>query len=143
LLAVGLGVTAIQLAALLVALSGPAVALALLRRSPMGHIGVLLRELVLVDHAGTYHLGSGARIQHRGNLLMIDDVLVFTGNRLLPAFDQAQIASRVAPLVKAGARVDRKTVLVKLLQSRHPFARGAMAVLLALLAAAVLLSLPG
>jgi hypothetical protein len=74
---------------------------------------------------------------------MIDDVLVFTGNRLLPAFDQAQIASRVAPLVKAGARVDRKTVLVKLLQSRHPFARGAMAVLLALLAAAVLLSLPG
>ena len=143
LLAVGLGVTAIQLAALLVALSGPAVALAVLRRSPMGHIGVLLRELVLVDHAGTYHLGSGARIQHRGNLLMIDDVLVFTGNRLLPAFDQAQIASRVAPLVKAGARVDRKTVLVKLLQSRHPFARGAMAVLLALLAAAVLLSLPG
>ena len=143
LLAVGVGVTTTQLAALLVALSGPAVALALLRRSPAGHIGVLQRELVLADHAGTYHLGSGARIQHRGNLLMIDDVLVFAGNRLLPAFDPAQVASRVKPLVQAGVRVDRKTALVKLLQSRHPFARGAIAVLLALLAAAALVSLPG
>lgn len=142
-LAVGVGVTTTQLAALLVALCGPAVALALLRRSPAGHIGVLQRELVLADHAGTYHLGSGARIQHRGNLLMIDDVLVFAGNRLLPAFDPAQIASRVKPLVQAGVRVDRKTALVKLLQSRHPFAQGAIAVLLALLAAAALVSLPG
>ncbi|MEJ2530634.1 MAG: hypothetical protein P8Y92_02440 [Halioglobus sp.] len=143
LLAVGFGVSTIQLGALLVALSGPAVALALLRRSPVGHIGVLQRELVLADHAGTYHLGSGARIQYRGNLLMIDDVLVFAGNRLLPAFDQAQVASKVNPLVQAGVRVDRKTVLVKLLQSSHPFARGAIAILVALLAAAVLLSLPG
>jgi hypothetical protein len=74
---------------------------------------------------------------------MIDDVLVFAGNRLLPAFDQAQVASKVNPLVQAGVRVDRKTVLVKLLQSSHPFARGAIAILVALLAAAVLLSLPG
>jgi hypothetical protein len=141
--AIGLGVTSLQLSALLLALAGPAAALILLQRSDPGHIGILDSELLLVDHTGMYHLGSGGRIQCRGPFLMLDDVTVFTGTQLLPAFSPAEIAQRVAPLAAEGVRVDRKIVTVKLLQARHPLALGAVAILAACAAALALLSLQG
>ena len=74
---------------------------------------------------------------------MIDDVAVFTGTRLLPAFSPAAIATRVAPVAAEGIRVDRKIVTVKLLQSRHPLALGVVAIAIAIASAAALLSLQG
>jgi len=143
LLAITRQVTPIQLTAALIALSGPAIALLLLGRRSVGHIGILQERLLLVDHSGMYHLGGGPRLQYCGPFLLLDDVVVFTGTRLLPAFSSKQIAGRVTPLAAAGIKVDRKTVVVKLLQGRHPLAQGAAAVLVAFTAAAVLLCLQG
>ena len=141
--AIGMGASSLQLAALLLALTGPAVALLLLQRSDPGHIGTRDRELLLVDHQGMYHLGSGSRIHWRGPFLMIDDVTVFTGAPLLPAFAPASIARQVVPAAREGIKVDRKIVTVKLLQGRHPLALGALAILASIAAAVVLLSLQG
>ena len=129
LLAIGQSVSVSQLTALLLAASGPAIALLLFSRSPGGHIGVLQQQLLLVDHTHMYHLGGGSRLQYRGPFLLIDDVVVFTGTRLLPVFSRPQILEQVAPLANEGIRVDRKTIFVKLLQCRHPLARGAVAIL--------------
>ena len=52
---------------------------------------------------------------------------MFTGNRLWPVFEQPVVQTRVLPLARRGIRVDRQTVLVKLLQCRHPLARAASA----------------
>jgi hypothetical protein len=133
----------IQLAAALIALCGPAIALLLIGRSSVGHIGILQEQLLLVDHRGMYHLGGGPRVQYRGPFLLLDDVVVFTGTLLLPTFSCKQVAGRVTPLAEAGIKVDRKTVLVKLLQGSHPLAQGAVAVLVSFTAAAVLLCLQG
>ena len=141
--AIGLGVSSLQLSALLVTLAGPAAALLLLQRSEPEHIGILGAQLLLVDHEGMYQLGGGSRIHYRGPFLMIDDVAVFTGTRLLPAFSPAAIATRVAPVAAEGIRVDRKIVTVKLLQSRHPLALGVVAIAIAIASAAALLSLQG
>jgi hypothetical protein len=141
--AIGLGVSSLQLSALLLALAGPATALILLQRSDPGHIGIHERELLLVDHAGMYHMGSGARIHCRGPFLMIDDVIVFSGTRQLPAFSPAELAQRVAPLAAQGVQVDRKIVTVKLLQGHHPLALGALAIVATLAAAVALVSLQG
>jgi hypothetical protein len=143
LLAITRHVAPIQLAAALIALSGPAIALLLLGRSSVGHIGILQEQLLLVDHTGMYHLGGGPRVQYRGPFLLLDDVVVFAGTRLLPAFSSKQVEGRVTPLAEAGIKVDRKTAIVKLLQCRHPLAQGAVAVLVAFTAAAVLLCLQG
>ena len=86
-----------------------------------------------------YHLGAGSTIQYRGPFLLIDDVVVFTGTPLLPALAAEQVSEKVAPVAHAGVRVDRKTVLVKLLESRHPLALGALACALGILGAAVAL----
>ena len=141
--AVGFGVSSLQLSALLLALSGPAAALLLLQRSDPGHIGISDNTLVLVDHEGTYHLGSGARIHYRGPFLMIDDVTVFTGRRFLPAFAPAPASQRLNTFTAGGVRVDRKIVAIKLLHSRHPLALGAISVFTAAAAAIALLSLQG
>ncbi|MEE4146038.1 MAG: hypothetical protein V2I26_14635, partial [Halieaceae bacterium] len=141
--AIGLGASSLQLAALLLAMTGPAAALLLLQRSDPGHIGIRDRELLLVDHAGMYHLGSGSRIHWRGPFLMIDDVTVFTGAPLLPAFAPASIARQVLPVARAGVKVDRKIVTIKLIQGRHPLALGAAAILASAAAAVALLSLQG
>ena len=141
--AIGLGVSVIMLAALLIALSGPALALLLLQRSEPGHIGTDRGKLLLVDHNGMYHLGRDARIQYRGPFLMIDDVVLFTGSRLLPVFDPGQISAQVMPLAAGGVRVDRKILSVKLLQSRHPLALGAVSIIGSTAAAFALLSLRG
>ena len=140
LLCIGLGVEPYQLVAALIALVGPAVALALVERSQPAHVGTLEDSLILVDHRQMYHLASGPRIQYRGPFLLIDDVVVFTGTPALPAHSPEQFTTEVAPVVEAGARVDRKTVLVNLLDARHPLARGATITAGAWLAALVLLA---
>mgnify|MGYP001823525274 CR=1 FL=1 len=139
-LCVGLGVDLSLLAAALITLAGPAIALALMARSQPAHIGTLGEELILIDQRQMYHVGSGPRIQYRGPFLLIDDVVVFAGTGALPAFDREQFAASVTPVTKAGARVDRKTVLVKLLDARHPLAHGAISIGAALLGAFIVLA---
>jgi hypothetical protein len=141
LVAVGAGVSAMQLGALLLVVGSAAAALWSLQRSPIGHVGVVDGELLLVDHANLYHLGSDARLQHRGPFLLLDDVAVYTGSALLPAFSHRELAERVAPLLEGGVRVDRKTVLVKLMQARHPLVRAITWTLGGCLLAALLLVL--
>ena len=143
LLAIGSSVSALQLTALLIALSGPAIALLLWRRRPLGNIGRLDQSLLLVDHRGMYHMGEGSQIHYRGSFLLLDDVLVFTGNRLLPAFSREQVQKDVGPLVAGGVKVDRNTVMVKLLQSQHPLALGAIAIMGTATVAVLLLGLKG
>ena len=143
LMALGQGVTVWQLAALLIALSGPAIALLLLSRLPAGHIGILEDRLLLVDHTGMYHLAGGSSVQYRGPFLLIDDVAVFTGSLFLPAFSSPQVQTLVRPLATGGVKVDRNTLLVKLLQCRHPLAQGVIAMMTAVTAAAILLCLHG
>ncbi len=139
LLAIGQSVTAWQLAALLLALSGPAIALILLSRCPVGHIGILQNRLLLVDHSGMYHLAGGSSVQYHGPFLMIDDVVVFSGSSLLPVFPHPQIQKLVRPLALSGVKVDLNTVLVKLLECRHPLAQCAFAIVIAAAVAAILL----
>jgi hypothetical protein len=141
LVAISQSIPAWHLGSLLLALGGAAIALTLFNRSPIGHIGTLDDRLLLVDHGGQYHLAGGSRVQYRGPFLLIDDIVVFTGNTLLPTFSQTQVDGRVRRIADGGIRVDRKTILVKLLQSRHPLALGACAIAGGLVAAAVLLAL--
>jgi hypothetical protein len=143
LLGIAASVSVWQLAALMLVLAGPAVALMLLARQPIGHIGILGNRLLLVDHSGMYHIAGGSAIQHRGPYLLIDDVVVFCGNTLFPAFQSSEVRELLQSMTAGGVRVDRKTVLVKLLQGRHPLALGAGAILLCAAAAAILLSLQG
>ena len=141
LLAIALGVSAWQLAALLLALSGPAIALLLLSRQPVGHIGIMGDRLLLVDHSGQYHLAGGPRLHYRGPFLSIDDIVVFSGSHLLPAFSPAPLQRYISPPTLGAIRVDHKTIAIKLLQSRHPLALGATAIAAAIAAAALLLLL--
>jgi len=132
------GLAPVPLAAFALALAGPCGAVLLILRRPPGHIGLVDGQLLLVDHRGTYHLGRDARVRYRGPFLSIDDVVIFTGTTLLPAFSPEQFRERVAPLRSAGIGMDCATVAVKLLQSRHALAGG---VLLTLIAAAGALAL--
>ena len=139
--AIALSVTVWQLAALLLVISGPAAALLLISRQPVGAIGTLKDKLLLVDHRGMYHLASGSKLQYRSAFIAIDDVIIFTGTPLLPAFCAAQIAQQVTPLALGGIKVDPKTIVVKLLQCHHPLALGSAAILATLAGAALLLLL--
>lgn len=141
-LAIAMSVNVSQLAALLLASSGPAIALLLLHRQPTGYIGVIGNQLLLVDHNDLYQLAGGSRVQYRGPFLAIDDVVVFAGSQRLPAFSAAALQQHVWPLALGGIKVDRKTMAVKLLECRHPLALGAVAIVAAAAAAALLLLLP-
>ena len=140
LVAVGAGISAVELGALLLVLAAFSWALLLLQRSATGHIGVVQGQVLLVDHEDMYHLGRDARLQYRGPFLLIDDVVVFRGNAIVPAFQPGQLEQQVIPLVMAGVRVDRKTVLVKLLQGKHPLMQSIGIALAGLLLAAILLA---
>jgi len=143
LLAIGQSASALQLTALLLGLCGPAIALLLVARGSIGHIGIFQEQLLLVDHNNMYHLGAGPRIAYRGPFLLLDDVVVFTGSRSLPAFAARQLHGGVTPLAEAGIKVDRNTLLVKLLQCRHPIAQGAVATAVLLTISCALLGLQG
>jgi hypothetical protein len=141
LLSAGQTMTAWPFVALLIALSGPAAALLLLERRPVGHIGIWQDRLLLVDHTGMYHFAGGSDVQYRGHFLLIDDIVVFCGSHLLPVFPEAQIEQLITPMMIRGTKVDRNTLAVKLLQARHPLAQGAMAVIMAAAAAISILCL--
>ncbi|MDX1735522.1 MAG: hypothetical protein R3228_14200, partial [Halioglobus sp.] len=142
LLAVGVGASTSQLAALLLFGAGPLSALVILQRKSPGHIGATDEQLLLVDHKDLYHFGAGAEIQYRGNFLLLYDVVVHCGSRLSPGFTVSSLNTHVAPLVRGGVRVDRATVVVKLLQSRHPLAMAVIALVLCASAAAFALATP-
>ncbi|MBE9537481.1 MAG: hypothetical protein IMF06_00280, partial [Proteobacteria bacterium] len=108
-------------------LAGPGTALALLWRSDKGHIGVFKDQLILVDQHHMYHMGSGARVHYRNNFLLLDDIVVFIGTRRLPVFSTTQLTKNVVPMALAGVKVDRKTVVTKLIQSSHALAKGLFA----------------
>jgi hypothetical protein len=110
-----------------IALTGPALFIGFLWRSPTGHIGLAADGLVLVDHGDTYHIGAGSKIHSRNRFLLVDDVVVFTGSSILPVFDNDQLQQHVLPKAIAGVRVDRKTLWIKVIQSRHPIAKGLVA----------------
>ena len=140
--AIGLGVSSLQLSALLVTLAGPYAALLLLQRSEPEHIGILGAQLLLVDHGACT---SSAVVPAFTIAALPDDRRRGCIHRNPPAarFLPAAIATRVAPVAAEGIRVDRKIVTVKLLQSRHPLALGAVAIAIAIASAAALLSLQG
>ena len=77
----------------------------------------------------TYHLGGGSQLQYRGNFLLLNDVVVFTGNSIFPAFAREQVKQLVLPMTKGGVKIDWKTLLIKLLESRHPVALAGLSVL--------------
>jgi hypothetical protein len=137
----GLGVSAVQLLAAMIALIGPFAGLQLILRSEPEHLGLSNEQLVLVDHRQLYHLASGPRIHYRGPFVIIDDVVIFTGTVLLPTLDRSQLDSLARPLIRAGIRVDRKTVLIKLIESHHPIARATQVAALSLLAGMMLVVL--
>ncbi len=140
-LAIAQAASAWQLAALLTVFAGPTIGLAIISRQSIGHIGTLDRQLLLTDQHGLYHLGADSRIQYRGAFLLMDDVVVFRGNAILPAFAQSEFRSKVAPLLRGAVKVDRTTLAIKLLQARHPFAMAAAACALAAAACALILVL--
>jgi len=76
-----------------------------------------------------------------GPFVIIDDVVIFTGTVLLPTLDRSQLDSLARPLIRAGIRVDRKTVLIKLIESHHPIARATQVAALSLLAGMMLVVL--
>ncbi|KZX60593.1 hypothetical protein A3709_00545 [Halioglobus sp. HI00S01] len=135
----GLNASAHEALAAIIALAGPAVGLLLYGRGESGHVGRCDDTLALVDHRDMYHLAKGARIHYRGPFLMVDDVVVFTGTALIPNLNPEQVAEQIYPLARQGARVDRKTALVKLLEVRHPIAVGVLACAASLVIAAVVL----
>jgi hypothetical protein len=119
--------------------AGPGFTLLLLRRRPTGHIGRTGEQLVLVDHQGLYHIGAQSRIHYRGSVLLIDDVVVYSGSKFLPAFSPRQFREQILPLRNTGVKIDPTTIAVKLMQSRHPLALGGLATLAGLVASLVLL----
>lgn len=123
---ISIAVNAWTLGAILITFAGPAITLALLKRSPPCHVGVNNEFLTLVDHRGIYHTGSGSQIAYRGSCMLLDDVVVHAGSAALPAFDLDTMRSEVKPLVVGGIRVDRKTLIAKLLEAGHPIARGVL-----------------
>jgi len=120
-------------------LTGPVVILALLWPSKPGHIGILGNQLILVDQHNMYHMGSGPRIYYRDNFLIMDDIVVFLGTRALPVFSAEQLAEHIVPRALAGIKIDRKTVIIKLLQSGHPLAKGMLASIACAVAAIICL----
>ncbi len=122
--AVALKISVLGLAGLLLICIGPAAALIILARSPGGHIGRMDDQLLLVDHSGTYHWASGARIHYRSHFLLIDDVVVYLGNRHLPLFDPVPL-NEIVPLINRGIKIQRRAVVVRLLQARHPLIKAA------------------
>ncbi|MEH6568776.1 MAG: hypothetical protein V7709_06865, partial [Halioglobus sp.] len=129
----------VLLLAAALALTGPAIALFLFHSGRPGHIGVVDKKLLVVDHNNLYHLGQGPRIFYRKHFVMVDDVAVFTGTAVLPVFKPGPQTNELAEIVAAGIKVDRKTVFIKLLQAGHPVARGALACLVCTVSAALTL----
>lgn len=137
--AIAVRVAVPEFGALLIVLGGLGLALYLLSGSHPGHIGVIGDKLLLVDHRDTYHLGRGDRVEYHTPFVLIDDVVVFTGTRWLPWFDDDQLRREVVPVARAGVRINRASLLVRLLQNLHPLAGAALIALTSTVLAALVL----
>ena len=112
-----------------------------LQKSTGCHLGLLQDNLILVDHTNTYRVGSGPKIQYHTNYVMIDDVIVYLGNRLFSAFARQPLEEIFRPVMNTGIKVDRTTLRIKLIQSRHPMLIGWYCLALALACAGALIAL--
>ncbi len=95
-----------------------------LQKSTGCHLGLLDDSLILVDHTNTYRVGAGPSIQYFENYVMIDDVIVFLGNPMLSHFAAEPLQEKFQPVMHTGIKVDRTTLRLKLIQSRHPMLLG-------------------
>ncbi|MDO8861265.1 hypothetical protein Q6D67_06080 [Haliea sp. E1-2-M8] len=113
---------------------------ALLRRlgASQGHLGVLGKQLILVDHRGVYHVGNGIQLQRHPLFLRTEEVVLYTGPGRRRAF-AADAWPLVQPALTAAGKADTGTIVVALLESRHPLALTAAGLLALALASAVLL----
>ncbi len=105
------------------------------------HLGRLGDQLVVVDHKSTYRVGRGPRIQYVNNYVMIEDVIVYLGNPLLPQFAHEALQQEFEPIVTRGIKVDRTTLRLKLINSRHPMFYGSAGLVFSLCAALIILLL--
>ncbi len=112
-----------------------------LQRACSCHLGILEDRLIVVDHTNTYRVGSGPKIQYFRNYVMIDDVIVCLGNRLVSQFANEPLQQRFQPLFTTGIKVDRATLRVKLIQRRHPMLIGISGLAVAVACAATLIAL--
>jgi hypothetical protein len=112
-----------------------------LQRACSCHLGILEDRLIVVDHTNTYRVGSGPKIQYFRNYVMIDDVIVYLGNRLVSQFANERLQQRFQPLFTTGIKVDRATLRVKLIQRRHPMLIGISGLAVAVACAATLIAL--
>ncbi len=112
-----------------------------LQRACSCHLGILGDRLIVVDHTNTYRVGAGPKIQYLHNYVMIDDVIVYLGNRLVSQFANEPLHQRFQPLFTTGIKVDRATLRVKLIQRRHPMLLGISGLALTVLSAAVLIAM--
>lgn len=102
-----------------------------LQKSIGCHLGLLEDKLIVVDHTNTYRVGTGPSIQYLRNYVMIDDVIVYLGNPLLSHFASEPLQQKFQPVMQTGIKIDRTTLRVKLIQSRHPMLLGILGLLLA------------
>ena len=112
-----------------------------LQQACNGYLGVLENRLIVVDHTNTYRIGRGPQIQYFNNYVMVDNVIVYLGNRRLARFSQTRLQQRFQPLFQTGIKVDRGIVGLRLIQHRHPLAMGGAGLLLACVGAALVLLL--
>jgi len=129
--AIGLQASVTQLGAVLLVAGAALLVLYWVYRMPLGYLGTSAQGMVIVDHSGLYHLGSGPRIRYRGNFVLIDDVMLFLGNPVIPVFDPVQLTTARA-VMATGIRVERQVIWVHLLQARHPLALGCITLMAAL-----------
>jgi hypothetical protein len=101
------------------------------------HLGVLGKQLILVDHRGVYHVGNGIHLQQHPLFLKAEDVIVYTGlGRRAFAADAWPL---VQPTLTAAGKADTAAVVVTLLESGHPLALAAVGLLMVVLASGLLL----
>jgi len=112
-----------------------------LQRAAGCHLGLLDGNLIVVDHTSTYRVGTGSSIQYFHNYVMIDDVIVYLGNPLLQQFASGPLQEKFAPVVHTGIKIDRTTLQVRLIQSRHPTLLGMLGLALAIACALLLVLL--
>ncbi|TGD73440.1 hypothetical protein E4634_10420 [Mangrovimicrobium sediminis] len=138
-----LGTGVAGMAALLLVIGSTLAALLVLQRSGADHVGLLDRELVLVDHRETYHHSSGRGLQRRGPFLFIDDVMVYTGSPWLAALERGAVREQLEPRLADAAPAPLGALLVRLRESGHPLGQAGLLLATGLAFAALALLVGG
>lgn len=116
----GAGVSTLALGSLLLVLGCTALGLWWLARAPLDMLGLRGSQLVLVDHRGHYRSGPAREARWNRGCIALGDLVVFTGNRWLPALDTTHHARELGLLLNHSARLPLLHSLVLLVASRHP-----------------------